>query len=288
MAAAKYVFQGADYLRLTAKDHAPYGDWAGLLVPEFLEEERSGRRQHDRWILNYYGRVGEHCFVGRSDAGSMVQVSGSLADTLFRPLSHAGGRCSRVDIQVTATPPEGPDEYLRSAYDNMSIHERSRGRPALLEIRDTNNGAKMVTVGSRTSEIYARIYDKGKESKDKNWQGMVRHELEVKGQAARDLHTWLMDDILRVHTISAIVGNYFKQRGCPMFWEEYEKRSVPDVQRRTKNDATKIAWLATQVAPTFQDLVKKGKTAEALRALLTNATAETILEIRKSLGEIDS
>ena len=282
----KYVYQGVDYLRLTAPDHAPYADWFGLLLPEFIEEQNKGRREHSRWILNYYGKVGEHCFIGKSDAGSMVQVSSALADTLFRPLSRAGGRCSRIDIQVTATPPEGPDEYIHSAYDALKSHQRARGRPQAIEIRDTNEGAKMVTVGSRQSEIYGRVYDKGRESKQEAYAGMVRFELECKEETARGLHSWLLEDITRVHTIKAVVANYFEKRGCSMFFDEWETKEAPVGVKRTRTDETKEAWLSTQVAPTFLALCNKGKVLEALRAILTGASQQNILDIQAVLDEM--
>lgn len=278
MSVAKFVFQGVDYLRLTAKDHRPFGDWHGLILPELLEEERAGRRRHDRWILGYWGQVGEHCFVGKNEGGCMVQVSSSLADSLFRPLSRAGGRCSRVDIQITATPPEGPDEYLHEAFEALRASEKLRGRPQIVQMVDTNYGAKMVTVGSRQSQVYGRIYDKGKESKQKEWEGMVRHELEVKEETARDLHAWLVEDALRVHTIKAIVGNYFEKRGCPMFWDEYEEKQMPPGVKRTRTDDTKLAWLATQVSPTLKRLLENGKSLEAARALLTGCDDSDIIE----------
>lgn len=283
---AKFVFQGVDYVRLTQGDHRPFGDWEGLLLPEMMEEERAGRRSHFRWLLGYYGRVGEHCFVGRNDTGCMVQVSSALADKLFRPLSHAGGRCSRIDIQVTSQPPEGQDSYLHAAYTMLSLSEKRKGRPQTVQMIDTNYGAKMVTVGSRQSDVYARIYDKHKESKDDNWAGHVRHELEIKNQTARDMHFWLMEDLTRVHTIKSVVGSYFQKRGCPMFWDEYETREMPALKKRNKSDDTKLAWLAVQVAPTLKTLLENGKALEAAHALLTWCPNDVMIgELALLLGQ---
>jgi DNA relaxase NicK len=147
----------------------------------------------------------------------------------------------------------------------------------------------MVTVGSRQSQLYGRIYDKGKESKQPEWEGYIRHELEVKEEQARDLHFWLMEEITREHMIKAIVGNYFEKRGCPMYWEDFETRETPAVEKRTRTDETKLSWLATQVAPTVRDLIDHGKGAEALTALLycvaSDDTAEEVLrQAIKNLG----
>jgi len=281
---AKFVFQGVDYLRLTSNDHGPVEGWMDVAEHEYMAEDRAGRRAHYRWILNYYGRVGEHIFVGKNEEGAMVQVSGSLANDLFRPLSRQGGRCSRIDLQITSQPPNGPSDYLHDAFDIMATAPHLRGKPSLVQINDTNYGAKMVTVGSRQSQLYGRIYDKGKESKLEEWQGYVRHELEVKEEQARDLHFWLMEEITREHMIKAVVGNYFEKRGCPMYWQDFDTRETPVIEKRTKTDATKLAWLSTQVAPTVRDLIDHGRGVEALTALLQCiASDDTVEELLRQM-----
>lgn len=281
---AKQIFAGVDYLRLTSQDHAPFGDWHGLLFSEMLAEERAGRRKHSRWLLGYYGQVGQHYFVGRNDSGSMVQVSGVLADELFRPLSHAGGRCSRVDLQVSHFMQEGPDDYLNRAFAYGEADAKKVGRPVSFTFTDSSNGARMLAVGSRASELYGRIYDKGQESKQDSWMGYVRWEVEVKGKQAADLHRWLLADATRVHTVLPIVKNFFASRGVPVEWDGWSEIAVPPPAPRTRTDETKIAWIATQVGPSFRDLVEKGKAVEVARSLLTNAAEDaTILALAAAI-----
>lgn len=262
------VYTGCDYLRLTAPDHSPSAEWEDILASEFTAEENAGRRPHYRWILGYYGRVGEHCFVGKSEQGAMVQVSGRLADVMYYPISHVGGRASRIDLQVTATPEDTVDAYLHEAYVGAACAEKGRGKPPVVELRDTNYGAKMVTIGSRQSEVFGRIYDKHKESKDDFFKGMVRLEIEVKGQEARDLHGFLQQDKMMQFHATNIVAGWYRKRGVRVFWEEDKAEPLPERQKRNKSDATKLAWIQTQVRPTLGKLLENGKEKELAAALL--------------------
>jgi DNA relaxase NicK len=286
MRQTELVFAGVDYLRLTAQDHGPYEDWHGLLFAERLAEERAGRREHVRGMLGYYGNIGQHFFVGRNDAGCMVQVSGVLAHELFRALSLKGGRASRVDVQVSKFVAETPDAYLHRAFTYAKAAAKSVGRPVSIDLRDSNTGAKMLSIGSRESELYGRVYDKGKESKDAIWQGYVRWEVEVKGKQAADLHAWLLGDATRVHTVLPIVANFFKTRGLPIEWDGWADTTLPPPPSRTKTDAGRIAWLSTQVGPTVRELVKKGYALEVAQALLTDtADNGTIDSLATQLAE---
>ena len=281
----KLVFAGPDYLRLTVNDHSSYGDWNGLLLPEMLEEERAGRRQHLRWVMGYYGPVGEHYFIGKSDQGAMVQVSGSLAASLYRPLAHAGGKATRIDLQITVPVITSPSDTLHEAFIMASAQKVKNGRKPEVQLNDTNYGAKMVTIGSRQSEVYGRIYDKYKESKIDGYKDMVRYEIEVKQPQSVDLHNWLMEDrLLPIHA-KHVVTNWFRQRGVPVFWEDFDTKPVEDVRKRTRNDDTKLAWLSSQVRPSMLDLVKKGKALEIAKALAgQGATEDAIIELARHLA----
>lgn len=270
-------YAGADYIRLTHADERLYGEWRDIMLAEYTEEEHQGRKPHWRWIMGYYGQVGEHCFVGKGEQGAMVQASGSLANHLFYPLSRTGGRASRIDLQMTVVPPTDPNDYLNSAYIYACAKEHTRGRPSMVQFNDTNYGARMVSIGSRQSEVYGRIYDKGKESKEPLYSGMVRLEIEVKGKQAPDLQRFLMEDRMLTFHAKHITQQWFKQRGVPMFWEDDTPGEMPPAVRRTKTDETKLAWLSTQVAPTLKKLCENGKALECAAALLTGCEDDDIM-----------
>ena len=262
------VYGGCDYLRLTQNDHRPYGEWEEILLPIRLEEEHQGRRRHLRWVLGYYGEVGEHYFYGKNESGCMVQVSGELANRMFYPLSKVGGKATRVDLQLTGPVPYDVNDYLNQAYIDACCQEHGRGKPALIQLVDTNYGAKMVTIGSRQSAVYGRIYDKWKESKNEAYRDMVRLEVEVKQPESPELHRFLMEDALMPLNSRHIVQNWYEKRGVKMPFELGQSIEPPMPEKKKKTHETKLAWIATQVRPSMGALVTADKAKELAAALL--------------------
>jgi hypothetical protein len=280
---AKSVFTGVDYIRLTANDHKPLADWEAIALPEFLREERSGRKVHQRWLLGYQGRVGEHVFVGAREDGCMIQMSGAYAWHRWYDATRHSMKCTRMDIQVTRPVEGDAGEHVRMVYEMGKLGPKREGRQAQLQITDTPEGAKMVTVGSRQSETYGRCYDKFRESKIEDYRGCVRWELECKGQAAMDLCAWMCENKAEPYVTRHIVREWWEKRGMPPNWPEDCEESMPPPEKHTRNDDTKIAWLAAQVRPSLQLLLEHGKGFEALRALLpdvlTDAEVHAILSV---------
>ena len=286
MGITKSVYSGIDYLRLTALDHSPVSAWEAIVLPEFLAEERAGRKPHWRWLLGYYGRVGEHCFVGKSDTGAMIQLSGALAWSRWHDASLHSKRCTRIDLQVTF-PCEAPaDDILHDAFMSGSHRKFGRGKPPEIQIVDTNYGAKMLTIGSRQSELYGRMYDKYKESKMPEYKDCIRWEVEVKGKEALDLHGWMLDNKNEPTAVRSLVHHFWEARGMTPPWGMFDGMDVPVPVKRSKTDETKLAWIATQVRPSMKDLIDKGKAIELARSIAGRAVTNEQLEELARLLEI--
>jgi hypothetical protein len=282
------MYTGVDYARFTSLDHAPVQAWKDLLLAERLKEEHAGRKTHMRWMLGYYGQVGEHYFLGENENGAMVQVSGTLAWHKWRDLGNYSERCTRIDLQVTWPCEDEPGLYIRSMYDVGKLHRVSNGRPPELQLTDTPRGAKMLTVGSRQSLVYGRMYDKERESGMPEYKRCVRWEIEVKAEQAKDLNQYLRRDKLEIPHTRAIVQDFWTKRGMTPFWECYEAMYEPPPVKRSKTDETKLAWIVAQVRPTLKTLLERGRVKDAIRALFgDDLTDEQVAAITASLNVVD-
>ena len=263
----KLAYTGVDYIRLTSLDHLPFPAWNAILLPELLAEEKAGRRPHNRWIMGYYGRVGEHCFLGKNDTGCMVHLSGALAWSRWYDVGNHSDRCTRLDLQVTYPVDDSPGLYVRTMYEVGQLHKVTNGRPPDLQLVDTPTGAKMLTVGSRQSQVYGRMYDKARESGLPEYANCVRWEIECKAETANDLNGYMRIHRSEAATTRAIVREFWERRGMAPFWETYESMEGKPPAKRSRTDETKLAWMATQVRPVLQTLTEHGKLDLAIRAL---------------------
>jgi DNA relaxase NicK len=252
-----------------------------------MREAAAGRKPHLRSILGYYGYIGEHFFLGRGEQGTMVQASSAFAWDQWHKLAPLANHCTRMDLQVTWPLEEEPGEYIREMYREGAVYHQHGHRKAEVELRDTPSGAKMLTVGSRQSEIYGRMYDKYRESKQEEYKGCVRWEIEVKGHQAQDLNAYMLENRGEVATTRAIVKNFWEARGMTPFWDTFGGVEKQPPTKRTRTDESKLAWLQTQVKPTIQTLKDNGKLTETIRTLfdgvLTEAQISAILQLSESV-----
>lgn len=115
--------------------------------------------------------------VGRARGSLMVSVrqswfeqAGDLVDQLAGLVGD--GHVSRLDLAADDTAPDRSSP--RNLYDLLPT-ARSRSRLAHRSLTLTGDGGQKLTIGSRASARYARIYVKG---------DRVRHEIELKQDAA--------------------------------------------------------------------------------------------------------
>lgn len=270
----KPKYTGVDYCRYTHPDDSLFERWDAALAFERVREENAGRKSRMGWVMQYYGDKGEHYFLGKSEQGCMVQASGALAWSNWRTLGKGAHHCTRLDLQVTWPIDGSPGQYIRDMYECGQASPKREGRTAGLTLTDTPQGAKMLTVGSRQSLLYGRMYDKGRESGLPEYDGWVRWEIEVKGEQANDLDQYLRLDEMEIPHTRSIVSNFWTQRGMSPFWDTYEAMFIEPPMKRAKTDDTKIAWIATQVAPAAQILRSHGKLDQALRAFLSKSLTE--------------
>lgn len=285
----KSVFTGVDYIRMTATDHAPYDHWQNMLHSEYIADKEAGRKPHFRWVLGYYGQVTEHAFLGKGEHGTMLQMSGALAWERWKEAGRYSERCTRLDLQVTWPIDGEPGQYIRDMYEVAQLRKKREGHQPELQLTDTPKGAKMLTVGSRTSEVYGRMYDKGRESGLQEYASCVRWEVESKGHTAKDLNTYMREQDASNALCRTIVRQWWTERGMEPFWEDYEYMDQKPPTKRSRTDETKIAWLKGQVGPVIRTLKDHGKLETAIRALLDETlTTEQIDRLLLALyNELD-
>src|SRR6516162_4751641 len=188
---AKLDIAGCDYLRMSLPTERPWANWQAIFLAEALGEQQAGRKWTSRWLYGYYGPMLEHMFGGVGAQGTLLQFSGEAADRYFMKAYSGGGHVSRVDWQVTM--PMGPKqwEYIEAAYHESEGKPKTRGKNVEPQMSIRPSGARMATFGSRTSEVYGRIYDKERESGKEVYAGCIRWEVEYHNKRAGDICDYL-------------------------------------------------------------------------------------------------
>jgi hypothetical protein len=109
----------------------------------------------------------------------MYRVSGQHADRLWQRLCH--GNATRLDLCVDIVVPDST-----IFCDRLNVHRRTlKGTTGFTEKgKAAEKAGWTLSFGSRSSDVYVRVYDKTSES-NLSQKNVVRVELELKGRSAK-------------------------------------------------------------------------------------------------------
>lgn len=210
-------------------------------------------------FLGYRGELRGPVFCGWGRNGGMVRVSGNLASEISRLPRPTAAHCTRADVAITVfydTDTPGRARLARdgilAAYASGEVSRRIR-----MTYIDGCGDGDTLYVGSRTSEVFGRIYDKWRESRDPYYACAWRWEIEFKGGRAESLLRMLDGASDRTGVLIGVSRCFWRGRGVlfpPVEKDAADLRvvsvPVPDDPART------LAWLATDVRPAVGALLE--------------------------------
>lgn len=215
---------------------------------------------------------------GTRDDSDICMLSGETARMNFGVFLKLSGNISRIDLAVTVTLAEPVEDVAFAAYQTLGgpMFGEARCKRKLTYMTNTNGGQTLY-VGSRASDQYGRLYDKGAEQRDgieaEIALGQIwRYEVEFKKYRAKRVGEQLLAIVggdCNVHNvIGATVHKWFLSRGVPVLASAYEEHPfLTDISATITDDEKTIQWLSTQVSPSVSRLIKNGKVNDVVVAL---------------------
>lgn len=216
------------------------------------------------------GHTGISCgglSYGDSRRSTVIQVSGGAARRLYGAVAALGGRPSRVDLQGTYRLGVAALNPALQAYGGGRASRRvGRSTTARTLIQGTDGGFTCY-VGSASSEVRLRVYDKGVESGTCAPGILWRWELQARREHARALCSGLdaadnpadfIDSALRGHCLKVGV-EYPSTFGVSVH--------IYDISRTSSNAIDTLHWLDTSVRPCISRLLQYCGSGPILAAL---------------------
>jgi hypothetical protein len=142
---------------------------------------------------------------------------------------------------------------------------------------ENSAGGQTCYVGSRVSDQFGRLYDKGAESEeeasvDPGW--VWRYEVEFKSYRAKKLAKQMEASAkLEKHVVSSKIGElvsmWFRGRGIVPIYNALGAGVswVTELEARMTDDEASLNWLTVQVRPSVERLLERGRQAEVFEAL---------------------
>lgn len=255
------VGMGIDAFTATSRDDAASTLMEKVGWQAVHQEERLGNIKHE---VNYHGykgaRAGSAMCGVNTDGQVLIQLTGSTSDFWCRPLANAKIHVTRIDLQATFHVKRPSQNFGLDAITKCVDARKTEGGkhwPKPLFINAYGQG-DTVYMGSRQSQKYGRLYDKGRQTSEKELRDCWRAEIEYKGETAE--RVWAS----MVHAAFAPLHAY------SIVWTQYNDWLMPlptfkgadvFIAGNGRNDTDlerKLAWVKTQVYPTMQYLSDNG------------------------------
>jgi hypothetical protein len=264
--ALEIVDLGVDWCTITSTNKSStlrlldYGHSASL------SELKQGNYKRDFTFKGYSGwTCGGISYGARPDGGIFI-ARGGLAREHYQGAFDAGTNCSRLDCQVTIRVPGRTERWLLNSYKQAAKYSRSLKRGPRVDIHRSTLGGSTVYLGSRASETFGRIYDKGSESLLDVMQGCVRYETEFKGDAAFAQIKRIVGARKPETAVVGEVSSFIRNRHCdPGFARTYH-RTIVHPKRLTDYEKS-LDWIRVSIRPTLERLLDSPRAYELLDCL---------------------
>lgn len=219
----------------------------------------------------YAGMQSGKIFLGFREDGAVLRASGNhakIAEQFIRE-RNIEGKPTRCDFQITRDTGTASADFGARVREEVESFTRTNARAARRSLACYKNLGRDsgLAIGSRSSQRYARIYNKTLEQRGRIAPNLWRYEVEFKGGQARQI--WNMN---RAATRSywlaqSIVKTEFEQYGCDMEFvtngEKYERASTYEATSVER----KLNWFRSHVRSSVRELIEAGYEAAVLDAL---------------------
>jgi hypothetical protein len=244
-----------------------------LAFAKGLEKKGEKLKLH-KW-QGYDGFKSGPFFYGERHDGVCSWGSGVAAEPLFEATKGLALHPTRLDLQTTLVLPWDTTGYARKFAEDVKAFSlgagrgggRPGGRPTSVQLIESFGDGDTVYVGSPTSEVRGRSYDKHKESGGKFPLGSWRYEVQYKGSQAGEVYSRLRatDDVGKA--VVSHVARWYGDKGVPMPLEHIEAVEAVKTAPHEADVERSLRWLHDTVRPAVQDLCDRGYFLRVLEAL---------------------
>lgn len=237
-----------------------------------------------RWKIMSYEGVGfdGSIRVGFSEKLGWIVIASSSSAEVWPFLIWPKSKVTRIDLAVTQSLLIEVEEVPRRYYEALGEKDKATRNYAL--IQNTKKGQTLY-VGSRRSEKFGRLYDKGAESGEALPGFRYRWEVEYKKPSSDELARALNALKERqAEVITAMVFEFFDLRGVPpLFPKSGHAISLATKTRVTSLDR-KLNWIRSQVRPSIGEIVMAGRSRELFKAFGIPVSDEFLLDLENRVA----
>lgn len=187
-----------DWVTITVKDKGRRGLIKAEAMRLMDELKSQGNVQRPWGFCGYDGWSCASVRWGDRETDSILMLSGEAASLNWPIALSWFDNCSRLDLAVTVTLLEPRKHVARDAYELLNPPDSKVTAPRKMTFIENNEGGETFYIGSRLSDQFGRLYDKGIQMGENTDcpAGLIwRYEVEFKAYRAKRVATQLIETV---------------------------------------------------------------------------------------------
>lgn len=197
--------------------------------------------------FGFTGWQGDRYFYGVRGNECMLMVSGSRADMLVSDIVKEASNISRLDVQVTVFTGSDKANLAKHGFAHLARLHHGRGRKSGSTLITKQPTGDSLLIGSRRSDAYARLYDKGVESKKAEAKTLWRYEVEFKRRLANRVANHIVADPHTPTASARVVHEWYTRKGLEPFYEAVSLSQIA-LFRIDRTDTDILEWFRATVS----------------------------------------
>ena len=263
---AELIEAGVDWLTVTCSDRKRGTTLAHLSDRLLAEEARAG---NDRVRCSFLGYDGFSCGSiqsGVSHDAILLRLKSHLASKHWRRAYKLSDNVSRIDLMSTFRVPRPvPDLLHKFEKQALTFRSKQNLEHDVYLHRSARKGITL-NLNRRISDSFFRLYDKGAESKLREYENCLRIEGEFKKRRAAVVAATLLEHDADGPASAASLHLALGRKGLRYHVPDGPVSGFPVPRTRSDTDR-RLDWLAGSVAGTIKRLRAEGRLRDAVVAL---------------------
>jgi len=253
---------GVDWLTATRFKSLHDDSFRDLGHSLISEAEGYGNEKRNWKGQGYHGLLCGGVVVATRADTDMIKLSSEDARDHWRKVAELSTNISRLDLQITFRLRQPRPTFITEQRERAVIAKKGRGRRGNITLIQSTLDGDSLYLGKRSSDVYARCYDKGKELKQEKAGVLIRQELEYKRGLATEVATRLARSESEMVEAALIVSGYMEGAGLQTM--SGGARFAGCARDRTVSHDAKRRWIKNAVAPSVATLIRAGLLSEVI------------------------
>jgi len=257
---------GVDWLTATAyrnRNHEEFYEHGKSLIGI---NARLGNDISNWKAQGYHGVKCGGVRVGLRHDTFIVQLSSDDARERWKDVAALSSNVSRVDLQVTYAFEQVHKNFFIEEHRRAVAAKAESGRKANVTLITSTLSGDSIYLGQRSSDVYARCYDKGRESRQAEAFKLIRHEIELKRDVARRTVARLIQSDDSDALALGLVSAHFDRKHLSTSSAIHPHRESARA-RISSDNSRRLRWLHASVSPSVQVLLEAGECEAVLKSL---------------------